>query len=103
MFLDSLAKPKDDAVHEDASRYGFEFPGPTLLPFDHHDVRIYIDNLFLDGMLQPVPHEESQALAKTWVACGIEVCPCLRRTCRMLDMLKPLRNCTTTHPHCFAA
>ncbi len=86
VFLDSLAKPKDDAVHEDApvcraghgagrTDYGFEFPGPTLLPFDHRDVRIYIDNLFLEGLLQPVPHEQSQALAKTWVAYGIKVSP----------------------------
>jgi hypothetical protein len=73
VFLDSLAKPKDDAARADASRYGFEFPRPALLPFDHHDVRIYIDHLFLEGLLQPVPHEQSQALAKTWVACGIQV------------------------------
>ena len=45
------------------------------MPFDHHDVRIYIDNLFLEGLLQPVPHEQSQALAKTWVAYGIKVSP----------------------------
>lgn len=73
MFVDYLAKPKDDTVHEDASRYSFEFPGPTLLPFDHHDVRVYIDNLFLEGLLQPVPHEHAEALAKTWVAYGIKV------------------------------
>lgn len=87
VFLDSLAKPKDDAVHEDAADYGFEFPGPTLLPFDHHDVRIYIDNLFLEGLLQPVPHEQSQALAKTWVAYGIKVSPVENRRRRMEGLL----------------
>jgi hypothetical protein len=87
VFLDSLVKPKDAAVHEDAADYGFEFPGPTLLPFDHHDVRIYIDNLFLEGLLQPVPHEQSQALAKTWVAYGIKVSPVENRRRRMEGLL----------------
>jgi hypothetical protein len=29
--------------------------GPTDLPFDHADVRVYIDNLFLEGYLKPFP------------------------------------------------
>lgn len=96
VFLDSLAKPKDDAVHEDAADYGFEFPGPTLLPFDHHDVRIYIDNLFLEGLLQPVPHEESQALAKTWVAYGIKVSPVENRRRRMEGLLDSIEKTIPT-------
>jgi len=87
VFLDSLAKPKDDTVHEVTADYGFEFPGPTLLPFEHDDVRIYIDNLFLEGLLQPVPHEQSQALAKTWVAYGIKVPPVENRRRRMEGLL----------------
>ncbi len=87
VFLDSLAKPKDDAVHEDAADYGFEFPGPVLLPFGHDDVRVYVDNLFLEGLLQPVPHEQSQALAKTWVAWGIRVSPEENRHRRMEGLL----------------
>lgn len=90
VFLDSLAKP------EDASRYGFEFPGPTLLPFDHHDVRIYIDNLFLEGLLQPVPHEQSQALAKTWVAHGIRVSPVENRRRRMEGLLDSIEKTIPT-------
>ena len=96
VFLDSLAKPKDDAVHEDAADYGFEFPGPTLLPFDHHDVRIYIDNLFLEGLLQPVPHEQSQALAKTWVAYGIKVSPVENRRRRMEGLLDSIEKTIPT-------
>jgi len=70
-FLDSLAKPKGDAGGENASRYSFEYMGPALLPFDHDDVRIYIDDLFAEGLLRPVPHHHAAALAKTWVACGV--------------------------------
>jgi len=87
VFLDSLAKPKDDAVHEDAAEYGLEFPGPAFLPFDHPDVRIYIDNLFLEALLQPVPHEQSQVLAKTWVAYGIKVSTVENRCRRMEGLL----------------
>lgn len=96
VFLDSLPKPKDDAVHEDAADYGFEFPGPTLLPFDHHDVRIYIVNLFLEGLLQPVPHEQSQALAKTWVAYGIKVSPVENRRRRMEGLLDSIEKTIPT-------
>ncbi|HOV87753.1 MAG TPA: BREX-3 system phosphatase PglZ [Syntrophobacteraceae bacterium] len=96
VFLDSLAKPKDDAVHEDAADSGFEFPGPTLLPFDHHDVRIFIDNLFLEGLLQPVPHEQSQALAKTWVAYGIKVSPVENRRRRVEGLLESIEKTIPT-------
>ncbi len=82
VFLDSLAQQEDDAVHEDTSAYlsvcgsrqtdGFEFAGPALLPFDHDDIRIYIDNLFLEGLLKPIPHEQAEALARTWVAYDIQ-------------------------------
>lgn len=96
VFLDSLAKPEDDAVHEDAAAYGFEFPGPTLLPFDHHDVRIYIDNLFLEGLLQPVPHEQSQALAKTWVAYGIKVSSADKRRRRIEGLLDSIEKALPT-------
>ncbi len=121
VFLDSLAKPKDDTVHEDAADYGFDqsagqqigtdegrpegvrardgeyqFPGPTLLPFDHHDVRIYIDNLFLEGLLQPVPHEHAEALAKTWVAYGIKVSPVENRRRRMEGLLDSIEKTIPT-------
>jgi len=96
VFLDSLAKPKDDAVHEDTADYGFEFPGPMLLPFDHPDVRVYIDNLFLEGLLQPVPHEQSQALAKTWVAYGIKVSPVENRRRRMEGLLDSIEKTIPT-------
>lgn len=96
VFLDSLANPKDDAVHEDAADYGFEFQGPMLLPFDHQDIRVYIDNLFLEGLLQPVPHEKSQALANTWVAYGIKVSPEENRRRRMEGLLDSIEKAIPT-------
>jgi len=96
VFLDSLATSKDDVVQEDVTGYGFEFQGPTLLPFDHQDIRIYIDNLFLEGLLQPVPHEQSQALAKTWVAYGIKVSPEENRRRRLEGLLDSIEKAIPT-------
>lgn len=87
LFLDYLAKPKEDVIRVDASSYRFEFEGPALLPFDHQDVRVCIDNLFLEGLLQPVPHEHAETLAKTWMACGIKVSPTENRRRRMKGLL----------------
>jgi hypothetical protein len=30
-----------------------QLPGPDLLPFDHDDIRVFIDNLFAEGLLEP--------------------------------------------------
>jgi hypothetical protein len=42
--------------------------GPADLPFDNPDVRVYIDNLFVEGMLQPV---EWSDVPKGWAAAGV--------------------------------
>ena len=71
IFLDSAAKQQGLRVSEIENRYGLEFPGPSDLPFDHDDVRIYVDNLFLEGFLQAVPHEHAGSLSGTWHSFGI--------------------------------
>jgi hypothetical protein len=38
---------------EDEEPYDLQFSGPVDLPFDHDDVRVYVDNLFTDGLLVP--------------------------------------------------
>ncbi|OIQ09534.1 PglZ domain protein [Moorella thermoacetica] len=40
------------------------------IPFDHYDVRVYIDDLFLEGYLQPVPVAGPEALPE-WVRAGV--------------------------------
>ncbi len=45
--------------------------GPSDLPFDHADVRVYIDNLFLEGKLVPVPHASAPDHHGGWVSIGI--------------------------------
>ena len=71
IFLDRLAAHHTQGVHEREASYSLAYPGPAVLPFDHDDVRIYVDNLFLDGLLQPVPYREADVLAHPWVTVGI--------------------------------
>ena len=49
----------------------FAYSGPSLLPFDHEDIRVYVDNLFAEGLLRPVPHPSGGELSKTWLTAGI--------------------------------
>ena len=54
IFLAGQAPGEAGRTAEPASSYGLRFPGPASLPFDHEDVRVYIDSLFLEGHLRPV-------------------------------------------------
>lgn len=72
LFLDRFESP-GDVVREGSSTYGLEIPGPADLPFEHHDVRVYLDNLFLEGLLDPVTHSKAGELAPTWAAVGVRI------------------------------
>jgi hypothetical protein len=58
-------------VREDLLEQGFHYPGPDHLPFDHQDIRVYIDNLFLEGKLTPVESEGIEVDAGSWIRSGI--------------------------------
>lgn len=56
--------------------YGLQYHGPAHLPFDHQDIRVYIDNLFVEGKLTPVvagnPELNAGALqSDLWIKIGI--------------------------------
>jgi hypothetical protein len=59
----------------EATRQRFRYPGPARLPFDHHDIRVYVDDLFLEGRLMPVAVDSVDAsggsLAGSWMRSGI--------------------------------
>ncbi len=44
-------------------------PGPLELPFDHEDVRVYMDNLFVEGFLEPTP--SVHPVDDAWFSVGI--------------------------------
>ena len=65
------ALAKADQVKEDKPEYDLKYPGPGHLPFDHQDIRVYIDNLFLEGKLTPVEAAGFEVGAGSWVRSGI--------------------------------
>ena len=42
----------------------------SRVPFDHQDVRAYIDTFFLDGSLKPIEHEDAASLP-AWIRPGV--------------------------------
>ena len=78
------------AVHESTERYGLAFHGPAELPFDHPDVRVYIDNLFLEGALRPIPHPGGHEVAGSWALAGIEIDPQAHRKRRLDGLVKSI-------------
>ncbi len=70
IFLDRIAS-EGGAGHEPEPTYGLELRGPEELPFDHHDVRVYVDNLFHEGILTPVSHPNGARLEESWAAVGL--------------------------------
>lgn len=91
IFLDRMAAKGESGVREDREHYGLAIEGPVDLPFDHHDIRVYIDNLFLDGLLYSVSHEHAGALSKTWVSIGIRTDPSEDRTRRLTKLIESLQ------------
>ena len=87
VFLDRLAH-SGSVVSEAEGRYALSYPGPAHLPFDHDDVRAYVDSLFLERQLRAVPHVRAASLSETWVAIGLrtdEAMDELRRMERLLE------------------
>ena len=70
VYLDRSARSESN-VSEDHGDYALTWPGPADLPFEHEDVRAYVDGLFLEGQLRPVPHGKAASLSETWAAVGL--------------------------------
>ena len=69
VFLSRLGSA--DQVRDGAPGCGLKYPGSEYLPFDHQDIKVYIDNLFLEGKLTPVEAKGIDVDAKSWVRSGI--------------------------------
>lgn len=63
--------PTGDRAATPAEMYGLRVPGPIDLPFDHEDVRVYIDSLFLEGRLTPTDVLPKHAVKGTWLEVGV--------------------------------
>jgi hypothetical protein len=63
---------REAEAHCDAPRTThFQIQGPVTLPFDHQDIRVYIDNLFVEGKLTPVDLPGIDIAKDSWILSGI--------------------------------
>lgn len=90
IFLDGEAAKWIPGIGETKKPYGLTIAGPVRLPFDYHDVRVYIDNLFVEGLLRPVPHEHASTLSRNWVGIGVRTAPTEDRSRRLGKLLDSL-------------
>lgn len=87
LFLDTLTSPPGKTIYERTNDYPLAYAGPTEVPFADHDVRVYIDNLFLEGMLQPITHPHAGQLAGMWVRCGLKLAGDAEREQRLARLI----------------
>ena len=92
VFLDRVAAKEEPDLREAGKPYGLAIDGPLDLPFEHQDVRVYLDNLFLEGLLHSVPHENADTLANTWVSAGVRTNQAEDRLCRLTKLIESLES-----------
>lgn len=52
--LPTGASARSGQIKDDSTVFGLKVQGPVTLPFNHQDIRVYIDNLFVEGKLSPI-------------------------------------------------
>ena len=69
IFISSLGDI--NYAREEQPEYNLIFDGPSHLPFDHQDIKVYIDNLFLEGRLKPIEAEGIDDSIESWIRSGL--------------------------------
>ncbi len=95
IFLRRTAEREGLALKEPSAPYETRYSGPKNLPFDAAQMRVYVDNMFLEGMLKPVPppvHEDETArLADGWLSFGLQTSPEQDKVRRLEGLLHNVR------------
>ncbi len=92
IFLQRLLSGDSPALHEGVTPMDLTYPGPGWLPLDDPQVRVFIDTLFVEGRLQPVPFPQAEQLANSWVRIGIETSPQANRLARLEKLLPAVQD-----------
>jgi hypothetical protein len=71
-----------------AETASFKYPGPYVLPFEHADVRVYIDNLFTEGLLKPIEWVAAAVKAMPWIRVGLKGGPAEQQDLRFEELCK---------------
>jgi hypothetical protein len=62
--------------------------------FGHDDVRVYIDNLFEDGLLSPIEWDWSEVVTENWIRVGLLGNHGQNLDLRFIELLQDLEACT---------
>ena len=84
-FLRNRQVPGSAAAFRVKEPDALYYAGPEILPFKNPDVRVYIDNLFVEGLLEPVEPVSDEAPTEEWIRAGILVEDELTRSRRRLE------------------
>ena len=96
-FLDRMVtRGQPKTVSENRVAYGLRYSGPLDLPFDHDDVRVYVENLFLEGLLYSVSRDNVGDLTSTWVGIGIRTDSAKDRRRRLDGLIETIRDTIPT-------
>lgn len=90
IFVQDHLGSQAGGLREEPDPYDLQFSGPKHLPFDHDDVRVYVDNLFTDGLLTPTNSVSRSLVEGTWMAVGVAGSQSADQTTRfrrLLDLL----------------
>ncbi len=83
-------------LSEEPESYDLRFSGPKFLPFEHDDVRVYVDNLFTDGLLAPTTTVSRSLVEGTWMAVGVAGPDSADHTARFRRLLELLHSNSPT-------
>lgn len=70
VFLNRISHT-DGSTREFAENYHLKYPGNAVLPLEHQDIRVYLDNLFIEGKLHPVKAINPPFEQHYWIRSGI--------------------------------
>ncbi|MBV1929000.1 MAG: BREX-3 system phosphatase PglZ [Gammaproteobacteria bacterium] len=72
-YIDEVIESLEQGIKEPAAVYQVSGDAGenVVLPFGHDDVRIYIDNLFLEGYLTPIELDSPDRLIDHWCLVGV--------------------------------
>jgi hypothetical protein len=71
IFLQKQVENRQDGTREPVIPGELRYLGPIDIPFDHDDVKVYIDNLFLEGHLVPTQIMAPTDVAAPWMRVGV--------------------------------
>ena len=96
IFVQDHLNSQAGGLREEPEHYDLRFSGPKVLPFDHDDVRVYVDNLFADGLLTPTNRVSRSLVEGTWMAAGVEGSQSADHTSRFRRLLELLHSNSPT-------